>query len=84
MKLLMCGPSFEGYATKIGLDLDRFQARHRQRCRCATHFPGRKARAFAGRKGTPTVFLNGREVPFESLEPDKLHALINAAVAGHP
>jgi protein-disulfide isomerase len=30
-----------------------------------------------GVKGTPTVFLNGREVPFESLAPEKLRVLIN-------
>jgi protein-disulfide isomerase len=29
-----------------------------------------------GVKGTPTVFLNGREVPFESLAPEKLRVIL--------
>ena len=31
--------------------------------------------------GTPTVFMNGREVPFESLPLEKLRALINTELA---
>jgi protein-disulfide isomerase len=37
-----------------------------------------------GVTGTPTVFMNGREVPFESLAPDKLKALVNRELAAHP
>jgi len=33
-----------------------------------------------GVKGTPTVFLNGKEVPFESLPSEKLRPIINAAL----
>jgi protein-disulfide isomerase len=36
-----------------------------------------------GVKGTPTVFLNGREVPFESLPADSLRELIKAALASN-
>jgi len=42
-------------------------------------FDGQRGHAL-GVKGTPTVFLNGREVPFESLPADKLREVINAAL----
>ena len=35
-------------------------------------FPGWQTAHSLGVAGTPTVFLNGREVPFESLAPEKL------------
>jgi len=38
---------------------------------------GRRANAM-GVSGTPTVFMNGREVPFESLPPERLRPLIQA------
>lgn len=74
-------PIFEGYAAKIGLDL----ARYRSDLNSATverriFLDGKRAHSL-GVKGTPTVFLNGREVPFQSLEPDKLRGLINAELA---
>ena len=37
-----------------------------------------------GVQGTPTVFLNGNEVPFESLPPEKLKPLIDKELAAHP
>jgi protein-disulfide isomerase len=76
-------PIFEGYGTKIGLDLEQFRrdltseiVEHR------IFLDGKRAHAL-GVKGTPTVFLNGREVPFESLAPEKLKALINTELAAH-
>jgi protein-disulfide isomerase len=77
-------PIFEGYATKIGLNLQQFKRDIdgpivEQRI----FLDGKRGHAL-GVKGTPTVFLNGREVPFESLAPDKLRALINAELAAHP
>lgn len=77
-------PIFEGYATKIGLDLDRFRRDINSDVVQQRIFLDGKRGHSLGVKGTPTVFLNGREVPFESLEPDKLRALINTALAGHP
>jgi len=72
------GLMFEEYATRIGLNLDRF--RHDatsnivdQRIRL-----DRERGQWIGVIGTPTVFLDGREVPFESLSVEKLRALINA------
>jgi protein-disulfide isomerase len=77
-------PIFEGYATKIGLDLDRFRRDIDSDVVQQRIFLDGKRGHSLGVTGTPTVFLNGRELPFESLDPVKLHALINAVVAGHP
>jgi protein-disulfide isomerase len=71
-------PTFEGYATRLGLNLERFrQDIASQVVEQRIFQDGRRAHAL-GVKGTPTVFLNGREVPFESLAPEKLRVLINA------
>jgi protein-disulfide isomerase len=71
-------PTFEGYAKKLGLDMERFkQDVSSQIVEQRIFLDGKRAHD-VGVKGTPTVFLNGREVPFESLAPDKLRALINA------
>lgn len=75
-------PIFEGYATKIGLNLEQFRkdstgetVEHR------IFLDGKRAHTM-GVTGTPTVFMNGREVPFESLAPEKLRVLINTELAG--
>jgi len=71
-------PTFEGYAKQIGLDMDRFRSDlNSQVVEQRIFLDGKRAHDL-GVKGTPTVFLNGREVPFESLAPDKLRVLINA------
>lgn len=72
------GPLFEQYAMTIGLDLERFKQDTAgqvvdQRIRL-----DRERGNWIGVEGTPTVFLNGREVPFESLTLDRLRGLINA------
>jgi len=70
-------PTFEGYAKKLGLDLERFKRDvSSQIVEQRIFLDGKRAHAL-GVKGTPTVFLNGREVPFESLAPEKLRVLIN-------
>jgi protein-disulfide isomerase len=71
-------PIFEDYAGKIGLDLEKFRrdvagSVVEQRI----FLDGKRAHAL-GVNGTPTVFLNGREVPFESLPPERLRPLIQA------
>ncbi len=71
-------PTFEGYAVKLGLDVAKYR---RDLMSSAVDqriaLDGRRASAL-GVNGTPTVFLNGREVPFESLPPEKLRPLIQA------
>ena len=74
-------PIFEEYAKRIGLDIERFkQDVDSDHVAKRVTADGVRGRAM-GVKGTPTVFLNGREVPFESLPADKLRALIKAALA---
>ena len=41
---------------------------------------GKRGRSL-GVVGTPTVFLNGKEVPFESLAEEKLRVVINSELA---
>jgi protein-disulfide isomerase len=77
-------PIFEGYAKTIGLDLEQFNRDvNNEIVQRRIDQDGIRAHSL-GVQGTPTVFLNGREVPFQSLAPDKLKALINAELAGHP
>jgi protein-disulfide isomerase len=70
-------PIFEGYAKQIGIDVERFKRdvvsdRVDQRI----FLDGKRAHSL-GVGGTPTVFLNGRELPFDQLiVPDRLRVLI--------
>jgi protein-disulfide isomerase len=74
-------PIFEDYARRIGLNLDKFRKDQASEVVEQRIFlDGKRAHAL-GVKGTPTVFMNGREIPFESLAPEKLRALINAELA---
>lgn len=75
-------PIFEEYATRTGLNLDRYrQDLTSETVQYRIFLDGKRARSL-GVKGTPTVFMNGREVPFESLAPEKLRLLIGAELAG--
>jgi protein-disulfide isomerase len=69
-------PIFEGYAKQIGINVDRYKqdVEGDQVAKRITQ-DGNRGHSL-GVKGTPTVFLNGREVPFESLPADKLKVLI--------
>jgi protein-disulfide isomerase len=74
-------PIFEDYATRIGLNMEKFRNDSAGEPVAQRIFlDGKRAHAL-GVSGTPTVYMNGREVPFESLAPDKLRALINAQLA---
>ena len=77
-------PIFEGYAKTIGLDVTQFARDNTSEIVERRIFLDGKRGHSLGVQGTPTVFLNGKEVPFESLAPDKLKALINNELAAHP
>ncbi|MDQ2974115.1 MAG: thioredoxin domain-containing protein [Acidobacteriota bacterium] len=77
-------PIFEGYATKISLDLERYRRDTTSATVEQRIFLDGKRGHSLGVQGTPTVFMNGREVPFESLAPEKLRVLINTELAAHP
>ncbi len=73
-------PVFEGYAKKIGLDLEMYKRDiGSQVVERRIFLDGKRGHA-QGVTGTPTVFLNGREVPFQSLPADKLRVLVNNAL----
>ena len=76
-------PIFEGYAKQIGLDMNRYQNDLNGDQVAQRILNDGKRGHSMGVKGTPTVFLNGREVPFESLPSDKLRVLINLEQINH-
>lgn len=77
-------PIFDGYAKSIGLDMTQFtQDSASEIVERRIFLDGKRAHSM-GVSGTPTVFLNGKEVPFQSLSPEKLKVLINAELAAHP
>lgn len=73
-------PIFNKYAEQIGLDMERFKRDMNGSVVQQRIFQDGKRGHSLGVKGTPTVFLNGREVPFESLPAEKLRVLIQAAI----
>ena len=76
-------PIFEGFAKQIGLDMNRYQNDLNGDQVAQRILNDGKRGHSMGVKGTPTVFLNGREVPFESLPSDKLRVLINLELTNH-
>ena len=77
-------PIFEGYAKTIGLDVGQFQRDNTSEAVERRIFLDGKRAHSLGVQGTPTVFMNGKEVPFQSLAPEKLKELINQELAAHP
>ena len=69
-------PIFEGYAKQIGLDVDRYKRDMNGDLVAQRIFQDGKRGHSLGVKGTPTVFMNGREVPFENLPAEKLRVVI--------
>ena len=73
-------PIFEGYATQIGLNLDRYNRDIAGEAVAQRIFlDGRRGHSM-GVQGTPTVFLNGREVPFASLPAEKLRPILQNTI----
>jgi len=73
-------PIFEGYAKNLGLDMERYQRDLGSEQVAQRIFLDGKRGHSMGVKGTPTVFLNGREVPFQSLPADTLRVLIQQEI----
>lgn len=70
-------PIFEGYAKQIGLDIERWKRDVASEKIAQRIFLDSKRGQSLRVQGTPTVFLNGREVPFQSLFPaENLRAVI--------
>jgi protein-disulfide isomerase len=76
-------PLFIKYAQSLGLDVNRFTQDLDGALAGMRVAQDRYMGQARGVSGTPTVFLNGREVPFDQLmDFDKLRADIDAALAG--
>jgi protein-disulfide isomerase len=78
-------PAFEAYAKAAGLDVERWKKdQTSEAVEQRIFLDGNRAHSL-GIKGTPTVFVNGTEVPFEQMVPAGLRAAINQAFskAGH-
>ena len=73
-------PVFDGYARTMGLDVERFNKDIGSSLVAQRIITDGKRAQSMGVGGTPTVFLNGREVPFESLAPEKLRVLIQREI----
>ncbi|HEU4507382.1 MAG TPA: thioredoxin domain-containing protein [Pyrinomonadaceae bacterium] len=69
-------PVFEGYAKQIGLNIEQYNRDLNGDVVAQRIFQDGKRAHSLGVKGTPTVFLNGREVPFQSLAPEKFRVVI--------
>ena len=69
-------PIFEGYAKQIGLDVARYKSDMNGDLVAQRIFQDGKRGHSLGVKGTPTVFMNGREVPFENLPAEKFRVVI--------
>lgn len=74
-------PIFEGYAKQIGLDVEKFKRDiNSDFVALRITEDGKRGRSL-GVGGTPTVFLNGRELPFETIMNEgKLRGMIQAEV----
>ena len=76
-------PVFTDYARSLGLDGDRFTLDlDGPAVETRIFLDGARAHAL-GIEGTPTLLLNKREVPFASVTPEGLRALINTALNGN-
>ena len=74
-------PIFEGYAKQIGLDMERYNRDLTGDVVAQRIFQDGKRAHSLGVKGTPTVFMNGREVPFQSLPAEKFRVVIQNELA---
>lgn len=73
---------FNGYAQTLGLDLERFK-RDMEGQEAARRVASDKERGLSVQvSGTPTLFLNGREIPAESMSSEGIRDAIRAALNG--
>jgi protein-disulfide isomerase len=75
-------PLFESYARQLGLDVEKFKADAEKPETTARIMADFQRGSALGVNGTPSIFLNGRQLPVESaLSEPKLREEIDAALA---
>lgn len=75
-------PVFISFARSLGLDMQRFtQDIDGPQASARIAFDQQRGDSL-GVKGTPTLFINGRELPPQEMTPEGLRAAINAALGG--
>jgi protein-disulfide isomerase len=78
-------PIFQSYASRIGLDVEKFKADMDNQAVTSRIIADAERGGSLGVKGTPTIFLNGRELTADqSLSESKLRAQVEAALAAKP
>ncbi len=76
-------PMFQNYARRLDLDVERFKTDMEKSETAARIVADQRRGNSLGVNGTPTVFINGRELTVEkTLDPALLRAAIDAALAG--
>jgi predicted DsbA family dithiol-disulfide isomerase len=71
---------FKDYARSVGLDVERF-TRDMDSPEVSARLLADQTRAESVNiTGTPTLFLNGREIPAESMTAEKISSAINAVL----
>lgn len=73
---------FNDYARELGLDVERFKKEMGGAEASARVVLDQNRAQSVGISGTPTLFLNGREIAAEDMSPEGLRAAINAALNG--
>jgi len=76
-------PIFISYARALGLDVERFTRDMDGQIANSRILLDMKRYDSLGGKGTPTIFINNRELDAASMTPQGLHAAIDAALAGN-
>jgi protein-disulfide isomerase len=75
---------FEAYASKVGLDMERFKKDVRDPAVAARVEGDHKLGESRGVTSTPTLFVNTALLPPTELNPAGLHKAIDAALPGKP
>ncbi len=78
-------PIFQSYASRVGLDVEKFKADMDNQAVTSRIIADAERGGSLGVKGTPTLFLNGRELTADqSLSEPSLRAQVEAALAAKP
>ena len=73
---------FSGYATKLGLDVQRFNRDMESEAVKARIKLDQERAASIGVDRTPILFINGVQIPFQSLGEKELRGVIDSALSG--